>query len=119
MNSLLCRQNQTQEQKVADVERRSKKRAAEKEERAAKKLAQTNEDWVIQFINNLALDIPEKSEKQKSRLAKQRIRQQNLRDAWTPQERSTYNTNKNEYQRKVREAKQASNQKPKRQKNTK
>ena len=69
------------------MERRSNKRAAEKEERAAKKLAQTNEDWIIHFINTLALDIPSQSEKRKSRLAKQRIRQQNLRDAWTEEER--------------------------------
>ena len=96
------RQNQTHEQKDADVKRRSNRRAAEKEERAAKKLAQTNEDWIIHFINTLALDIPIQSEKRKYRLANQRIRQQKLRDGWTEEERKNYNATKNDYQKQVR-----------------
>ena len=66
--SSLCRQNQTREQKDADVLRRFNKRAAEKEERATKKLAQENEDWICFLVNNLALDVPKKSEMKKARL---------------------------------------------------
>ena len=58
----MFRQNQTREQKDADLERRAKK----KEERAAKKLAQTDEDWICYLVNNLALDASDKSEKLKA-----------------------------------------------------
>ena len=96
------RQNQTREQKDADVERRSKKREAEREENAAKKLAQSNEDWICYLVNNLALDAAVKSEQNSKRLAKQRIRQQKIRDSETPKERQTRNKKAAEYMREMR-----------------
>lgn len=98
----IYRLNQTREQKDADNERRSKKREAAKEEKAAKKLAQTNEDWICYLVNNLALEVVVKSEQNSKRLAKQRIRQQKLRDSETPKERQTRNEKMAEYLREMR-----------------
>ena len=66
---LFHRKNQTREQKDAEAQRKSLKRAAvkkEKEERALKKIAQSNEDWIYSLISVLAYDAPKKTEQRKA-----------------------------------------------------
>ena len=65
----MFRQNQTREQKDADAQRKSIKRAAEKKEKedlARKRLAQTSEDWIYSLISVLAYDAPKKTEQRKA-----------------------------------------------------
>ena len=59
---LLSRQNQTQEQKAADVKKKSIKRAAEREKKAP---SQTDDNWIYNLVNTLVLDVPIKYEQLK------------------------------------------------------
>ena len=52
-----CRQNQTQAQKDEVARKKSIKRAAEKEDRESKRLAQTAEDMISSLVSKIALDI--------------------------------------------------------------
>ena len=65
------RQNQTIKQKLAvEAERKASKSAAEKQQkeaRALKRLAQSDEDWVISLISEIFSDVPIISEKQNVR----------------------------------------------------
>ena len=64
------RQNQTREQKDAEAYRKASKRAAEKiekEQRALKRLALTNEGWIFSWLSELAFDVPKKSNQIKAR----------------------------------------------------
>ena len=66
----LRRQNQTREQKDAEANRKASKRSAEKEERELKKLklmSEIDEKWISDLLSNLVFDVPQISEKQKSR----------------------------------------------------
>ena len=52
------RQNQTQAQKDEVARKKSLKRAAEKEDRESKRLAQTAEHMVLSLVSKIALDVP-------------------------------------------------------------
>ena len=78
---IVFRQNQTQEQKKAEAERKSSKRASEKEERRLKrlKLDLTNQEWILGMLTELSLDVVTKSEQMKTRRQKNKERMRNLR----------------------------------------
>ena len=89
------RANQTREQKDADVLRRFNKRAAAKEEREAKRLAQTDEDFISNLINKLVFDVPNQSYQQSKE------RQKRWRNSLTSEKKSKINEAQNERQKKL------------------